>query len=217
MTRPLLALCPSLVERFGHRPLADLPTPVDNADRLARKIGAGTLHVKRDDLSGTTYGGNKVRKLEFLLADALRRETDTVITFGCAGSNHAIATALYAKECGLRTVAMLTPQTNSHAVQKNLRAHLVAGTELRHCSDDNDARRSAAEYVRGRRAAGFPEPVIVPGGGTSGLGALGFVNAALELSAQIDAGQLPEPELVYVALGTMGTAAGLAIGCDARR
>ena len=115
MTR-LFDLYPGLHGRVPHLQLANLPTPLDAADRMAAELGVRRLWIKRDDLSAKPYGGNKVRKLEHLLADALEKGCDAVLTYGAAGSNHALATSIYARRVGLDCYAVLTPQAPSPKV-----------------------------------------------------------------------------------------------------
>lgn len=211
---PLFSRYPVLGSRLPHVSLGSLPTPV----REFTEIGAGNdcrLFFKDDGLSGDLYGGNKVRKLEFLLGEALRRKSAEVITYGYAGSNHALATALYAQRCGLDCTLMLMPQLNAEYVRRNLLRDYAAGAKIEHYPS------ASAMYwptfrrlVTGRVRKG-KSPFIVPAGGSSPLGAVGCVNAAFELKGQIEAGDLPEPDLLYVAFGTMGTAAGLAVGLTA--
>jgi len=163
------------------------------------------------------YGGNKVRKLEFLLARAKLGGAQEVITFGGAGSNHALATAIYAHEMGLGSISMVVPQPNAHAVRRNLLMSYAVGAQLH--QQNNEAllvadvlrRLVARKLVRGR----FPH--VVPLGGTSPIGIAGFVNAAFELKQQINDGLLPEPDFIYCALGSSGTAVGLALGLRAAR
>lgn len=175
-------------------------------------IGLEALYIKRDDLSGTEYGGNKVRKLEFLLADALRCRAREVLTFGYAGSNHATATAIYAKRLGMRGISMLLPQPNSRAVRRNLLASYHAGAELHEQATrfllglDTLLQSIGHAVARGKR------PYIVPAGGSSPLGVAGFVNAAIELKRQVENGLMPPPDVIYLPVGSMGSAAGLLIG-----
>jgi len=205
---------PRLAETLVALPLGDWPTAVQAADPAALPGACASLWVKRDDRCAAPYGGNKVRKLEFLLADALQKGHDSVFTFGCAGSNHALATAIYAGRTGLRARLLLTPQSNSSFVGRNLLMGRWAGGQQVHCATEAHARRTArALELQGR--GDRPAPLRIPGGGSSPLGTVGFVNAGLELAAQVRAGHLPEPDALYVALGTMGTAAGLALGLAA--
>jgi len=211
--RPLFARYPGTRSVPWTR-LAALPTPVVRNDVLAQSARAKSLWVKRDDLTGAHYGGNKVRKLEFLVAGALAEGATDAITFGAVGSNHALATAIYGTAAGLEVHSMLMPQPNAAYVRRNLLASEAAGADLRYFEDKRAALLGAGrlrdELVStGRRCA------VIPFGGTTAVSTLGFVNAGLELAEQVEAGVLPEPDTVFVALGSMGTAAGLAIGMRA--
>lgn len=210
--RPLLEDYAGLRRNLPHITFATLPTPIDYPDKFAQELGISRLYVKRDDLTSPHYGGNKVRKLEFLLARAQADGARTVITFGGAGSNHALATALYARELGLRAVSILMPQPATDAVRRNLLMGHKVGAELHLCEDRDTVRRALAEVLRARRAEDGAEPMVIPLGGSSAVGTLGFVNAALELCAQLRTDGRPEPERIYVAAGTLGTSIGLALG-----
>jgi 1-aminocyclopropane-1-carboxylate deaminase/D-cysteine desulfhydrase-like pyridoxal-dependent ACC family enzyme len=190
--------------------LATLPTPVAHLPGLAEAAGAAGSWVKRDDVSGVAYGGNKGRKLEFLLGDALASGATDVITFGAAGSNHALATAIYGGRAGLRVHSLLLPQPNAAYVRRNLLAATAVGAQLHHYPDRQHLmlRRSLRERT-GR------EPYVIPFGGTNAFSTVGFVSAGLELATQIEHRELPEPDSVYVAMGSMGTAAGVALGMRA--
>ena len=195
--------------------LGCFPTPVTRADALAEAAGAGGLWVKRDDMSGERYGGNKVRKLEFLLGEALAAGATDVITFGAAGSNHALATAIYGATYSLKVHSMLMPQHDAPYVGRNLRASIGVGADLRWFPDMDATQRGAVIVRREVRAETGRDPFVIPFGGTTPGSTAGFVNAALELLDQIEAGELPEPDLLYVTLGSMGTAAGLVLGLRA--
>ncbi len=197
--------------------LGTLPTPVQRLDKLERALGehAPELYIKRDDLSGMLYGGNKVRKLEFILGRAIQGSYHEVLTFGGAGSNHALATALYARALGLHSISMLIPQPNSHSVRRNLLRGYSAGVELHHSSGMltipfATLAQLVRHWFRTRRF-----PYLIAPGGSSPIGMVGFVNAAFELKQQVEAGLLPEPDYIYAASGTMGTAVGLLLGLKA--
>jgi len=214
-TPPLFREYPRLGETVPHESLGRLPTSLERAEEAARILGLGALLLKRDDLSGVPYGGNKVRKLEFVLAHALRKGARTVMTFGGAGSNHALATALYARRLGLKTIAFLRDQVNAGYVRRNLLMNLRAGTEL-HFFKSRRALKYGSLLNRARSALlSGRRPYVIPSGGSSPLGTVGFVNAAFELRDQLKAGNLPEPDILFVALGTGGTAAGLMLGLKA--
>lgn len=212
MSLPLFDAFPVLTGGLPHLSLGRLPTPVERFPDLARAIGADELWIKRDDQSGNEYGGNKVRKLEFLLPEAKRRGCEELITFGYAGSNHALCTAYYAQKAGLRSHSMLMPQPNSYVVRDNLLLGASVGADLREYPGVKTVAAASAALVARRKLQTGHTPMVIPGGGSSPLGTIGFVNAAFELRGQIDAGEMPEPDIVYLALGSMGTTAGLWLG-----
>lgn len=201
MTLPLHKRFPGTTA-LPHTGLCSLPTPVEVLDV---GLNANGLLVKRDDLTSPLYGGNKVRKLEFLLADALARGAKSVLTFGAYGSNHALATAVHAKALGLEPHVVLSPQAPGPYAARTLRAHAGLGTVI-HPVDGWDGRREAVAAKRELEARDGVEPYIIPMGGTDAHGAVGYVNAALEIADQVDV------DAVYVAGGTLGTAVGLALG-----
>ena len=200
--------------RLPHVALGEWPTPVSASPLLAEKTGADSVWIKHDDVSARAYGGNKVRKLEFLLAAAKAAGSRSIITFGAYGSNHVLATAVHGKRLGFDVHAVLMPQPVTGYLRKNLLADVAAGVTLHVAESYDDALRVAARLRSELRAAG-DEPTVVPFGGTSPLGTLGFVNAAFELADQVVRDELPEPHVLYVPYGSMGTAAGLAIGLAA--
>jgi 1-aminocyclopropane-1-carboxylate deaminase/D-cysteine desulfhydrase-like pyridoxal-dependent ACC family enzyme len=180
-------------------------------DGLSGETGA-ELYLKDDGNTGPLYGGNKVRKLGFLLAAAKEAGAKTVLTFGAAGSNHATATAIYAKEAGLGAISMLVPQPVAYSVRKNLLRSHAAGASLNHFGGLSQVAMGTAWQFAALRAKEGVFPHVIPTGGSSPTGILGFVNAALELKQQVDAGEIPAPDVIYVASGTMGTAIGLLLG-----
>jgi D-cysteine desulfhydrase len=211
---PSLALerrFPLLAGRLPRRPLAALPTPVHRLAALGRDAGIAELWIKRDDRTGEPYGGNKVRKLEWLLADALARGHRTVLTTGALGSNHALATTIYARASGLRALLVLIPQPITPHVRRTLLLDHAYGAAIHAVPSIGAARRR----VLGLLARGVltrDRPYLVPTGGSSTIGTLGYVNAGLELGEQVAAGALPEPAAVVVPLGSGGTVAGLVAG-----
>lgn len=194
--------------------LAHLPTPLVKPPRLAASLGCD-LWVKRDDMTGGPEAGNKIRKLELLLAEALATSADTVITCGGLQSNHARATALCAASLGLRTVLLLrTPNPQAAApLEGNVLLDRLAGAELRLISPEQYRDRdrlmvaTAAELgALGRRA------YVIPVGGSSGLGALGYVDAMAEVREQLDLAGGASFDLIVHACGSGGTTAGVALG-----
>ncbi|HVO67767.1 MAG TPA: pyridoxal-phosphate dependent enzyme [Syntrophales bacterium] len=206
---------PRLAERLPRLVFGEFPTPVEKLSGLCHRLDRDNLYIKRDDLSSRAYGGNKVRKLEFLLADALKNGAGRVITSGGAGSNHALATALYAQQAGLKAVLMLYQQPNSHAVMDNLLMDLYSGAKLFHHDSYEEHLQAFKEVVKWYEIFDGRVPYVIPLGGSSSVGAIGYVNAGFELADQIDAGKLPVPSRIYLALGTMGTTAGLLLGLKA--
>jgi 1-aminocyclopropane-1-carboxylate deaminase/D-cysteine desulfhydrase-like pyridoxal-dependent ACC family enzyme len=203
---PLLRRFPDL-RTIPRVDCALLPTPVEEAPELARAIGLRrALWIKRDDLSGRLYGGNKIRKLRFLLGQARAGGKRRLITAGAIGSHHSLATTLYGIEAGFEVEAALFPQPATEHVRANLAANLAAG--LRPLPIPSPLLVPFA-LVRRRHD---PRYLVIPGGGSSARGVIGYVEAAFELADQVAAGLLPAPALVVVALGTGGTAAGLALG-----
>jgi len=202
----LLSRFPTLRRKLKKIRLTNLPTPVREA-RYRHRDRTQTIWIKEDNLTGYPYGGNKIRKLEYLLQPALEKHKSRVATFGAVGSHHALATALYAQQVGLECTAFLSHQTKVPSIRATLNTHLRIGTEIvRYGGAYHDRISILRKHLRGRNTW------VVPAGGSSWLGTLGFVDAGLELARQIDAKQLPLPERIYVATGTMSTAAGLALG-----
>jgi D-cysteine desulfhydrase len=203
--RPLFGRFPATARAW--KQLAELPTPIERLARLGASIGVPQLWIKRDDQTSKLYGGNKVRKLEFLLGEALNRHARGLVTVGAAGSHHVLATARFGGALGMATTAVVTPQAPS--------AHATANMEL--------GRRLGVAYVPCRHAALVPAYVgwalthqpgayFIPPGGSSTLGALGYVNAGLELAAQVRTGEMPEPAAIVLATGSAGSQAGLVVG-----
>jgi len=201
---------PELAAGLDRVRLTTLPTPVEPLRVLGDELGAD-LWIKRDDVSAEWYGGNKPRKLEFLLAPALRRACGSVLTFGGLGTHHGLATTIAARIIGLRTVLVLVPQPVTPAVRHALLLDHAYGAEIHVATSVSRAALAAASLLARDTLAGRRPLVIMPGG-TSPAGVLGYVNAGLELAEQIARGEAPEPAAVFVPLGTGGTAAGLLLG-----
>jgi D-cysteine desulfhydrase len=188
--------------------LGDGPTPVRELGGLDPR-GRAPVWLKDDGAYGR-YSGNKARKLEWLLADALRRRRTTVITGGGIGTNHGLATALYGREVGLRTILVLVPQPEDDHVRAQLARMRAAGAEI-HLAGGARRAFARAAWLIARNVWPRPPALILPGGSVP-LGTIGYVEAGLELGRQVAAGELPEPSHVVLALGSGGTAAGLLLG-----
>jgi len=207
------AVHPALIARFPRLRglpwvrIGAWPTPVSRLQALGRRAGVD-LWLKDDGRAGPRYGGNKVRKLEPLLAEALARGAGGVLTTGGIGSHHAVAAAVHAASLGLRTHAVLVPQPVTDPVRRNLALARALGVVLHPCGS-----RLRVPLTMVRVALTHPGLHVIGPGGSSPLGALGFVAGALELAAQVREGALPEPRELVVPLGSGGTAAGLSLGC----
>ncbi|MEZ4310502.1 MAG: D-cysteine desulfhydrase family protein [Polyangiaceae bacterium] len=199
--------------------LAHLPTPLVSPRRLGAHLGID-LWVKRDDATGGAESGNKIRKLEYLLADAVAQGADTVLTCGGIQSNHARATALAAASLGLRTLLFLRTHDpdldpSRAPLTGNVLLDRMAGAEIRLITPAQYAARNALmdEAAAELRDAGRA-PYVIPEGGSNGLGAFGYIECMRELRRQLDlgmAGGAPFDTIVH-ACGSGGTAAGVALG-----
>lgn len=201
---------PQLAATLPHVRLGAGPSPV----RPLAGAGEGIeLWLKDEGCYGRAYGGNKVRKLEWTLADALHRRRRTVLTLGALATNHGLATATYARELGLETALVLVDQPLDDHVRAQL-ARLRASGAAVHVTHGTARTVAALPWLIARHTH-WPTctpPYYLPVGGSSPLGLLGPVEVALELGEQVAAGALPEPAHVVVPVGSGGTAAGLLLG-----
>jgi D-cysteine desulfhydrase len=196
---------PALAETLPHLALSERPTPVREL------LGLG-IWVKEDGAFGSGgWGGNKVRKLEWLIPDARRRGRRSILTFGGLGTNWGLATALYAREHGIETALALVDQPVDDHVRAQLGRLEASGARI-HRTHTKARTVAMLPWLLARNARGGRPPYLLPAGGSSPVGALGYVEAALEIAAQVGEGVLPEPAHVVVPVGTGGTAAGLALG-----
>ncbi len=204
---PLFRWLPRSEGRIPWVELGDWPTPITRLEIPPR--WGGELWVKRDDRSSPIYGGNKVRKLEYLLADARRVGASRLITTGVVGSHHCLATSVHGRRLGLPTSLVLFPQPMTPHATTMAALNQKWADEVRLCSSfATQPFIEAALRWRRRRE----RPYVIPGGGSNALGTLGHVGAAFELAEQVQAGEMPRPSTIVVAAGTLGTVAGLAIG-----
>ncbi|MBX3203857.1 MAG: pyridoxal-phosphate dependent enzyme [Labilithrix sp.] len=180
--------------------LGTYPTPIERLESLG-------LWVKRDDRVASLYGGNKVRKLERLLGAARAAGKSHLLTLGAAGSHQIVATALYGRREGFEVEAVVVPQPSSEHARRNLRVALASGLTPVVAASWPAAPARVAMHLR-------RDTYFVPLGGSNATGSLGFVDAATEVAAQVAASAMPEPEVVVVAMGSGGTAAGLAVGFE---
>ena len=204
LAHPLFNHFPELRSRLAIQPVATLPTLVEQLPLSDR------AWIKRDDLTHPEYGGNKIRKLEFVLADAIRRKARRIITFGAIGTNHGVATAMMCKHFGLECVIYLFDQPLSTTVKQNLRLMQAYGARLFY---KGSLPQTVAAYYTSpyRLRAGS---YFLFAGGSNLYGTLGFINAACELQSQIEQGDCPPPATIVCPVGSGATLAGLSYGCQ---
>ncbi|MFO1160651.1 MAG: D-cysteine desulfhydrase [Reyranellaceae bacterium] len=205
--------------RFPRVRLGHFPTPLEPMHRLSAHLGGPMLWIKRDDCTGLATGGNKTRKLEYLVADALQQGADTLITLGALQSNHARQTAAAAAKLGLKCVLVLEERvsqpTDAYRHNGNVLLDRLLGAELKYvprATSMGSAAEAAAEEVR--RAGG--RPYVIPGGGSNAIGALAYVGCALEMLHQANELGLRIDHVVH-ATGSSGTQAGLIAGFEGAR
>ena len=201
---------PDLVRSIPWIPIGNFPTPVKEVGSFLG-IENDRLWVKQDSLSSFQYGGNKVRKLEYLLGDAKSKNCKTIVTIGGIGSNHALASCIHGKANGFNVHLCLFDQPVTAYVKKNLMGFLAANAKLHYSSTMKDAYLYAWKLFRKLKKHGNA-PYFILSGGTCGLSNIGHVNAAMELAHQIRAGLMPMPDKIFIAAGTCGSIAGLLAG-----
>lgn len=204
--------------RFPRLRVAHLPTPLEPLERLSALLGGPRIWIKRDDCTGVATGGNKARKLEFLLADALKAGADTIVTTGATQSNHVRQTAALSAKLGLEFVALLerrrTTDEPSFNENGNVFLDRLFGASTRIVPGGTDMRELMERTVEELRAAGR-RPYPIPTGGSNPIGALGYVEAAGELLDQAARMGLEIDEILHPS-GSAGTQAGLVVGLAAR-
>jgi L-cysteate sulfo-lyase len=203
--------------RFPRLFVAHLPTPLERLDRLTRELGGPEIWIKRDDCTGLSTGGNKTRKLEFLMAEAEAMGADMAMTQGATQSNHARQTAAFAAKLGMACHILLEDRTGSNDPNYNGNGNVLldhlhgATTEKRPGGGDMNAEMEA---VADRFRAGGRKVYTIPGGGSNPTGALGYVNCAFEVVGQANDRGLRIDRIVH-ATGSAGTQAGLVAGLKA--
>lgn len=198
--------------RLGH-----LPTPLEPLDRLSAYLGGPRIWVKRDDCTGLSTGGNKTRKLEFLMAEAQEAGADCVITQGATQSNHARQTAAASARLGFDCYVLLEDRTgytdSDYTSNGNVLLDRLHGATIDRRPGGADM-QAEMEALADRLRAEGRHPYVMPGGGSTPVGALGYVNCALELVRQAEDSDLKIDALVH-ATGSAGTQAGLVAGLAA--
>ncbi len=194
-----------------HLPLGTTPTPVRPLDEDL--VPGVEVWLKDESRFGNgRWGGNKVRKLEWIIPEAHRRGVRTLFTVGGIGTHWGLAAALYGREHGLQTLLGLVDQPVDDHVREQLSRLRDSGAELHRYRDPRRLRLAAPWLVAKTTARDRRLPWYLPAGGSNPFGATAYVDAAFEIAAQVDLGLLPEPATVVTAVGSGGTAAGLALG-----
>ena len=200
--------------RFPRLEFIGAPTPLEYLPRFSDYLGR-EIYIKRDDVTPMALGGNKLRKLEFLAADALREGADTLITAGAIQSNHVRQTAAVAAKLGLHCVALLEnpigTRAENYLTNGNRLLLDLFNAQIEMCDALTDPVAQLSELATRIEAQGF-RPYVIPVGGSNALGALGYVESALEIAQQCEGAV--ELSSIVVASGSAGTHAGLAVGLE---
>jgi len=203
--------------RFPRVHLAHLPTPLEPLPRLSKELGGPEIWIKRDDCTGLSTGGNKTRKLEFLMAEAQALGAQCVMTQGATQSNHARQTAAFAAKLGMDCHLLLEDRTGytdpAYTHSGNVLLDVLHGASYEMRGPDLDMHAEMEAVAEQRRATG-QNVYTIPGGGSNATGALGYVNCAFELLAQANDRSLRLDHIVH-ATGSAGTQAGLVVGLKA--
>lgn len=192
--------------------LARLPTPIQKLEKLTALFGGPELYIKRDDLTGIGLSGNKVRKLEYLLADAKDQGADTLITCGGIQSNHSRATAIAATQNGMASVLVLRGERET-PYDGNVLLDKLVGAEIRLVTPEQYAQRidQIMEEVAQKLREQGRRPYVIPEGGSNPIGVWGYIRASGEIKNQLEEMDL-KVDAVVTAVGSGGTQAGLLIG-----
>ena len=205
------------LSRFPRLHFAHLPTPLEPLERISKHLDGPNLWIKRDDCTGLSSGGNKTRKLEFLMAEAVEQGADTIITQGATQSNHARQTCAAAARFGQQCHILLEDRTGyddeAYAYNGNVLLDQLHGASISKRPADSDMNAEMEQLAMQLRDDG-KKTYVIPGGGSNETGALGYVNAAFELTYQANERSLKIDHLVH-ATGSAGTQAGLVVGMQA--
>ena len=206
-----------LLSRFPRISLAHLPTPLEFLPRISKYLGGPNIYVKRDDCTGLGIGGNKTRKLEFLIADALEKKATVVITPGAVQSNHVRQAAAAACKVGMKCELVFSKifenSSDPYLNSGNVFLDKIFGANIREIDKDSDVNIVMEKVVEELREQG-EIPYIIPSGGSNPIGALGYVDCALEIIQQANESRLVIDHIIH-ATGSAGTQAGLISGLKA--
>lgn len=205
----LLKTYPSL--KLPWMSLGKFPTPAHRLEAIGRDWSHPNLWIKRDDLSAELYSSTKVRKLEYIIADAKAKNATSMIVFGGAGSNQVVSNAIYGKVYGFKVTGVIFPQPFTELVWENIQRNMNYGAELVFIPHAALLPFKVLSIFLRHRLQG-KRPYIIAPGASSKLGTVGCVEGILELKGQIERGELPEPDYIIAPLGSCGTVAGLVAG-----
>jgi D-cysteine desulfhydrase len=203
----LMAEYPELAKSVPWTSLATAPTPVERITTIADWLGRDDVWMKRDDRISPIYGGNKVRKYENVLALAQARGAKTLVTMGGLASTQAMATSLFGRALGFKVRCVFFDQPRSSFLRRALQVNAAAGCDMIYGGNIVRAGWRALRTLRADKDA-FP----ITMGAAEPIANIGYVDAMLELKAQVDAGQMPRPDYIVLPTGSSGTLAGLALG-----
>jgi D-cysteine desulfhydrase len=192
--------------------LANLPTKIEKLQRLSKQLGGPMIYVKRDDQTGSEFSGNKVRKLEFSLADAIKKGCNYLITCGGIQSNHCRATAAVATKLGMKSCLVLRGSSDAE-IEGNLFLDKMLGAEIVYITAEqySNSRNEIMESIANEKLKEGFKPYVIPEGASNGLGAFGYYNAMLEI-AQQEKDLHVNFDAIVIAVGSGGTFAGLLLG-----
>jgi len=211
MMRPLFQAYPQLAENLKHIDICTLPSPLQPLEKLGKAIGHPQIYIKRDDLSGELFGSNKVRTLEFLLAEAHLDGGN--IVGGLPGTSMALATNIYAHHLNIPLTTTLFKQNHTADAQRNLGYFQHLNSELIQVTSFPEMQATQARLNQEAQAKyGHDAIMLSP---NTPIGMCGYLNAIFELKQQIENGEMPEPDYIYLSSGLLGTSAGLMVGLKA--
>jgi len=214
MSKPeIFGAYPKLEQSIPWVLLGNLPTPVERMSKLGDSLGYPSLWVKRDDLSSTKMGGNKVRIMEFLLAAMKASGKKVAISPGALGSNQIMSSGIYGHELGLKIVGVFFKQCQTDYMCKHMLVDKSMGVEFNHVNSPYAVPFAILyHYLKNFDWSKMQAPFYIPTFGSSSTCAFGYFNAMFELKKQIDAKMLPSPDYIFVTAGTGGTMAGIQLG-----
>lgn len=204
---------PQLEKTIPYIPMGKYPTPVERMSKLGELLGYPELWVKRDDLSSDKMGGNKVRVMEFLLAEMKAQGKTVAVSPGALGSNQILASAIYGKELGFKIIGIFFKQCPTDYMCRHMLIDKSLGVEFHHCGNPYLVPVMILwQMLKNFNWKKRQFPFYIPTFGSSATCALGYFNAMFELKKQIERGECPEPDYIFVTAGTGGTMAGIQLG-----